>query len=453
MVEDYLANIQQNKELNAFINVFSRDALDRASEIDRRRTNGEKIGKLAGIIIAVKDNICIKDYPVTCASRMLENFISPYNATVIEKILQEDGVIIGKTNLDEFGMGSSNENSYFGPVKNPINEKHVSGGSSGGSAVAVAKGVADIALGSDTGGSVRLPASFCGVVGLKPSYGRVSRYGLVAYASSLDQIGILGNSVGDVYYLFGIISGVDSKDATSVPLPVPKYWQSGEKDISKLRFGIPKEYFGAGLDPEIKESILSKAKKLESEGFVVEEVSLPLTEYAIACYYIIATAEASSNLARYDGVRYGYRSESHKNLGDMYTSTRSEGFGSEVKRRIMLGTYVLSAGYYDTYYRKAQQVRRLMKQQYDHMFKQVDILITPTSPTDAFGMGEKTGDPLKMYLSDIYTVIANLTGICAISLPCGKSKRGLPIGMQLMAGSFQEEKLFATASYIEESIK
>jgi aspartyl-tRNA(Asn)/glutamyl-tRNA(Gln) amidotransferase subunit A len=448
-VKNSLKTIREKGNLNAFITVLEGEALQQAKELDKRRASGKPMGKLAGIILAAKDNICLKGFPTTCGSKGLENFISPYNATTVQKILDEDGIIIGKTNLDEFAMGSSSENSYFGAVKNPIDTLTVPGGSSGGSAVAVKAEMVDLALGSDTGGSVRQPASFCGIVGLKPSYGRISRYGLVAYASSLDQIGIFGKSVADVSYLTGIVSGKDDNDSTSLPNPGPDYQQlinNGEKGI---KIGIPGEYFQEGLDNEIKHTIDSIIEQLRETGFNVSEVSLPLTEYAIATYYIIATAEASSNLARYDGVRYGHRTAKSENLRKMYINSRSEGFGMEVKRRIMLGTYVLSSGYYDAYYKKAQQVRRQIKEQFDDVFKRIDVLITPTSPTPAFKIGEKIDDPLQMYLSDIYTVTANLTGICAINIPCGASKTGLPFGLQIMANAFREDLLFSLGSQIE----
>jgi len=448
-VEKYLKRIKEHQDLNAFISVHEEESRQQALEIDKKRASGQKLGKLAGLIIAVKDNICVKDHLVTCGSHILDNFISPYHATAVEKILAEDGIIIGKTNLDEFAMGSSNENSYFGVVKNPLDPQRVPGGSSGGSAVAVATGMADLALGSETGGSVRQPASFCGVVGVKPTYGRVSRYGLVAFASSLDQIGTLGKTVADAAYLLGIIAGVDPHDSTTVPEPVPDYLKALTGKVEDMRIGIPKEYFEEGLDLEIKQNIFDIIERLRDSGIMVKEISLSLTDYAIATYYIIATAEASSNLARYDGVRYGLRTQNAQDLQEMYLKTRSEGFGKEVKRRIMLGTYVLSAGYYEAYYKKAQQVRRLIKEQYEAAFKEVDLLLTPTSPTPAFKLGEKIEDPLQMYLSDIYTVTANLAGICGVSIPSGKTKDGLPIGLQLIADKFQEDVMFRMADYIE----
>jgi len=451
-VEDYLERIEAHKDLNAFIQVYADEARERARELDARRERGESLGDLAGLIIAVKDNIVIKDHLTTCASHILENFVSPYHATVVEKILQADGLIIGKTNLDEFAMGSSTENSYFGATRNPVDPERVPGGSSGGSAVAIAAGMADLALGSDTGGSIRQPAAFCGVVGLKPTYGRVSRYGLVAYASSLDQIGPFGRTVEDVALFTRIIAGADERDSTTVPTEVPDYLQELQRDPRDLTIGIPQEYFQEGLDGEIRTAIFQVIDRLKEEGFTLKEIRLPLTDYAIATYYIVATAEASSNLARYDGVRYGFRAEGVEDLQEMYFRTRSEGFGTEVKRRIMLGTYVLSAGYYEAYYKKAQQVRRMIKDEFDAAFREVDILITPTTPTPAFRLGEKLDDPLQMYLSDIYTVTVNLAGICALNLPIARTQQGLPIGMQLMAGMFRESDLFRLGHFIERQL-
>ncbi len=452
VVETYLARIETQKYLNAFIQVYADEARERARELDERRAKGESLGALAGLVIAVKDNIVIKDHLTTCASHILDHFVAPYHATVVEKILQADGVIIGKTNLDEFAMGSSTENSYFGAVRNPVDPERVPGGSSGGSAVAVAAGMADLALGSDTGGSIRQPAAFCGVVGLKPTYGRVSRYGLVAYASSLDQIGPFGHTVEDVALLTRVIAGPDPRDSTTVPVEVPDYLKALNQSPLDLTIGIPREYYQEGLDPNIREAIQSVVDRLREAGFTIRELHLPLTDYAIAAYYIVATAEASSNLARYDGVRYGYRAPQAEDLQEMYFRTRSEGFGTEVKRRIMLGTYVLSAGYYEAYYKKAQQVRRMIKDEFDAAFREVDVLITPTTPTPAFRLGEKLDDPLQMYLSDIYTVTVNLAGICALNLPIGETPEGLPIGMQLMGGMFRESDLFRLGHFIEKQL-
>ncbi|CUT03291.1 aspartyl/glutamyl-tRNA(Asn/Gln) amidotransferase subunit A, partial [Candidatus Kryptonium thompsonii] len=403
IVKRYLEKIKEFERLNAFLSVFEKKAIQRAVEIDEKIKNGY-VGKLAGMVIAIKDNICVKDEKCTCASKILENFVSIYNATAVERLLNEDAIVIGKTNLDEFAMGSSTENSYFGPTLNPYDEDRVPGGSSGGSAVAVAAGLSTTALGSDTGGSIRQPAAFCGVYGLKPTYGRVSRFGLVAFASSFDVIGPFGNSTKDVALVLQVIAGRDENDSTSADVPVPDYLSYLDKDVKGLRVGVPVEYFAEGLDDEIREAIEKRLDFLRESGAILEKISLPHTEYNIPTYYILVTAEASSNLARYDGARYGYRSPQAKSLYEMYVKSRSEGFGAEVKRRIMLGTYVLSAGYYEAYYRKAQKVRRLIKEDFDKAFEKVDVIITPTSPTTAFKLGEKTDDPLKMYLSDIYTV-------------------------------------------------
>lgn len=448
ITKEYLNSIEAKKNLNAFLHVYPEKALERAKLIDRKIKNGEG-GKLAGMVISIKDVICIKDELTTCGSRILENFISLYNATVIDRLLAEDAIIIGKTNLDEFAMGSSTENSAFGRVKNPIDESRVSGGSSGGSAVAVKEDMSTTSLGSDTGGSIRQPAAFCGVVGLKPTYGRVSRYGLVAYASSFDCIGPFGKTTKDVARVLHVIAGYDEKDSTSANIPVPDYLSDLTKDVKGLKIGIPKEYLDERLDSEIRNAIEKKLDLLRTNGAIIQEVSLPHTEYTIATYYILVTAEASSNLARYDGAKYGYRSDKTRSLEDMYVKSRSEGFGPEVKRRIMLGTYVLSAGYYDAYYRKAQKVRRLIKEDFDRAFKDVDCLITPTSPTTAFKAGEKLDDPLQMYLSDIYTTSANLAGIPGISIPCGEDHQGLPIGLQILGPQFGESKILKVADFLE----
>ncbi len=445
---EYLDTIESNKELNAFLTILKDSALESSRRIDKKIAESSG-GPLAGMVVAIKDNICIKDVVVSCGSKILEKFISLYDATVIQKLKDADAVIIGKCNLDEFAMGSSTENSAFGRVKNPVQPDYVSGGSSGGSAVAVAKGMATTALGSDTGGSIRQPAAFCGVVGLKPTYGRVSRYGLVAYASSFDVIGPFGLCVKDVARVLQVISGHDENDSTSANVPVPNYEESLTKDVKGLRVGLPKEYFDSSLNSEIRSAIESAADVLRNNGAILKEVSLPHTQYTIATYYILATAEASSNLARYDGARYGYRSENASDLHSMYVKSRSEGFGTEVKRRIMLGTYVLSAGYYDAYYRKGQKVRRLIKEDFTNVFQDVDCLLTPTSPTTAFKAGEKTDNPLEMYLSDVYTTSANLAGIPGISLPWGKDSRGLPIGVQLLAPQFGEPILFRAADFLE----
>ncbi|CUU03313.1 aspartyl/glutamyl-tRNA(Asn/Gln) amidotransferase subunit A [Candidatus Kryptobacter tengchongensis] len=452
IVKKYLEKIKKYQNLNAFLSVFEEKAIKKAVEIDEKIKSGTA-GKLAGMVIAIKDNICVKDERCTCASKILENFISLYNATAVERLLKEDAIIIGKTNLDEFAMGSSTENSYFGPTLNPYDEERVPGGSSGGSAVAVAAGLSTTALGSDTGGSIRQPAAFCGVYGLKPTYGRVSRFGLVAFASSFDVIGPFGNSTKDVALVLQVIAGHDENDSTSANMPVPDYLSYLDKDVKGLRVGIPVEYFSEGLEDEIKEAIEKQIDFLRENGAIIEKISLPHTEYNIPTYYILVTAEASSNLARYDGARYGYRSPNAKSLYEMYVKSRSEGFGPEVKRRIMLGTYVLSAGYYEAYYRKAQKVRRLIKEDFDRAFENVDVIITPTSPTTAFKIGEKTDDPLKMYLSDIYTVSVNLAGVPAINVPVGFDSKGLPIGMQIIGRQFDEGTILRVSDFLEKNYK
>jgi len=450
IVKRYLEKIKEFERLNAFLSVFEKKAIQRAVEIDEKIKNGY-VGKLAGMVIAIKDNICVKDEKCTCASMILENFVSIYNATAVERLLNEDAIVIGKTNLDEFAMGSSTENSYFGPTLNPYDEDRVPGGSSGGSAVAVAAGLSTTALGSDTGGSIRQPAAFCGVYGLKPTYGRVSRFGLVAFASSFDVIGPFGNSTKDVALVLQVIAGRDENDSTSADVPVPDYLSYLDKDVKGLRVGVPVEYFAEGLDDEIREAIEKRLDFLRESGAILEKISLPHTEYNIPTYYILVTAEASSNLARYDGARYGYRSPQAKSLYEMYVKSRSEGFGAEVKRRIMLGTYVLSAGYYEAYYRKAQKVRRLIKEDFDKAFEKVDVIITPTSPTTAFKLGEKTDDPLKMYLSDIYTVSVNLAGVPAINVPAGFDSKGLPIGMQIIGKQFDEGTILKVSDFLEKN--
>lgn len=442
-VKSFLEKIEKNKHLNAFNFIFEKESLEQAELIEEKIKSGNH-GKLAGAVIAIKDVLAYKDHPLTCSSKILSNFNSIYTATTVQKLIDEDAIIIGKTNCDEFAMGSSNENSYFGKVLNPIDESCVPGGSSGGSAVAVAADLCDISLGTDTGGSIRQPAAFCGIFGLKPTYGRVSRYGLTAFASSFDTIGQFSKNVFDLALLMQVISGKDDRDSTSVNQPVPDYTSYLIED-KKFKIGLPKEYFADGLDEEIKNSIFTEIAKLKNDGFEIEEVNLPMTEYTIAAYYILTTAEASSNLARFDGARYGFRSEDFSNLEEMYVNTRTEGFGSEVKRRIMLGTYVLSSGYYDAYYRKAQKVRRLIKEDFDKVFQQVDLIITPTTPTTAFKVGEKSDNPLEMYLSDIYTTSANLAGIPGINIPISNNKIGLPIGMQVLAKQFDEEKLISFA--------
>ncbi len=446
-VKYFLDTIEEKKSLNAFNFVFAEDALKNAGIIETKIKEGTH-GRLAGMVIAIKDVLAIKDKPLTCSSNILRNFVSLYNSTAVQKIIDEDAIIIGKTNCDEFAMGSSNENSAFGNVLNPVNNSYVPGGSSGGSAVAAAAGLCDVSLGTDTGGSIRQPASFCGIYGLKPTYGRVSRYGLTAFASSFDSIGPFANNIEDIALVLQVISGKDKMDSTSADKEVPDF-----TSLSYINFkpviGIPEEYFGEGLDNQVRQLIEDKIHDLKSQGFEIKNISLPNTEYSIATYYILTTAEASSNLARYDGARYGYRYKDSSSLKQMYEFSRTEGFGPEVKRRIMLGTYVLSAGYYDAYYRKAQKVRRLLKNDFDNAFKEVDIILTPTSPFPAFKVGEKSNDPLAMYLSDIYTTSANLAGIPGISIPIGKNSYGLPVGMQIMANQFEEKKLLQFSKYLQ----
>ncbi|MBZ0198663.1 MAG: Asp-tRNA(Asn)/Glu-tRNA(Gln) amidotransferase subunit GatA, partial [Ignavibacteriaceae bacterium] len=436
-IEYFLSRIEANKKLNAFNFIFSEEALASADIIEEKILTG-KHGKLAGMVIAVKDVISIKGKPLTCSSKILKDFFSVYTATAVQKLISEDAIIIGKTNCDEFAMGSSNENSVFGNVLNPVDITRVPGGSSGGSAAAVAAGLCDASLGSDTGGSIRQPASFCGVFGVKPTYGRVSRYGLTAFASSFDSIGPFTNNVTDAAAILEVMSGKDANDSTSSERSVPEYTANLVNRSQPVIIGIPKEYFGKGLSIEVKNAVEEFVKKLEDSNISVKEISLPNTEYTIAAYYILTTAEASSNLARYDGAKYGYRSGNSSSLIEMYKNSRSEAFGSEVKRRIMLGTYVLSAGYYDAYYSKAQKVRRIIKNDFDEAFKKVDLILTPTSPTVAFKIGEKSNDPLEMYLSDIYTTSANLAGIPGINIPAAKNKEGLPIGIQILAPQFGE---------------
>lgn len=450
ITQAYLDKINAAQELNAFISVFENAAIERAKQIDDKIVNGTA-GPLAGLVLAVKDLITLKGAPTTCGSKILSNFMSPYNATVIEKLEALDAIFIGKTNMDEYAMGSSNESSWFGPVKNPRDTERVPGGSSGGSAAAVAGDLCMAALGSDTGGSIRQPASFCGVVGLKPTYGRVSRFGLVAYASSLDQIGPITKSVSDAALLLNAIAGHDNRDSTSANVPTENYMSYLNRDVKGLRIGLPKEYFAKGLDPEVKKPIDTQIEFLRQSGAEVVEVSLPNTEYAIAAYYIIATAEASSNLARFDGARYGVRSENATDLESMYVKSRTEGFGSEVKRRIMLGTYVLSSGYYDAYYRKAQKVRTLIKQDFEKALATVDCLLAPVAPTTAFKLNEKVDDPLTMYLSDVYTVSLNLAGLPGISIPCGTDSQGLPVGLQLICKPFAEGILIQVADFLEKN--
>ena len=453
ITEAFLEKINNlNSEINSFITVCEDIALKQAEEADKKISNG-KFHILTGIPLGIKDLIATKGIKTTCGSKMLYNYIPTYNATVYEKLLEKNIVTLGKNNMDEFAMGSSNETSYFGAVKNPHKLDRVPGGSSGGSAAAVASNQCVASLGSDTGGSIRQPASFCGVVGLKPTYGRVSRYGLVAFASSLDQIGPITKNVEDAAILLEAISCYDKKDSTSVNLPTPDYLKNLKKECIKgLKIGVPKEYFIEGINKEVKECIENILKQLEKNGAEIIDISLPHTDYAVAVYYIIAPAEASSNLARFDGVKYGFRAEKYEDLLDMYKKTRAEGFGNEVKRRIMLGTYALSSGYYDAYYLKASKVRNLIKQDFVNAFKNVDVIMSPVSPTTAFKLGEKLENPLEMYLNDIFTIPVNLAGTCGISIPVGKDSENLPIGLQIIGNFFEEEKILNVAYNIEQLI-
>ncbi len=451
LTKDVLARLDETEnKIKAYIDVTRETALQEAEKADKKIAAGEAISYFEGIPGAIKDNICTKGVKTTCASRMLENFVPPYNATVMEKLQAERPVILGKANMDEFAMGGSTENSAFHPTHNPWNADCVPGGSSGGSAAAVAAGSAIWALGSDTGGSIRQPASFCGVVGMKPTYGRVSRYGLVAFASSLDQIGPLTRDVTDCAHLLQAIAGNDKYDSTSSASEVPDYTKSLVEDVKGLKIGIPKEFFVKGMDAEVETAVRDAIRKLESLGANVQEISLPHTEYAISVYYLIAPAEAATNLERYDGVSYGARVDG-VDVVDMMTKTRSEKFGEEVKRRILIGNYALSAGYYDAYYLKALKVRRLIKEDYDKAFGQVDVIVTPTAPTPAYKIGEMSNDPLKMYLQDIYTVPLNLAGLPGISLPCGYSGQKLPIGLQIIGKPLDEATVLRTAYTYEQS--
>ncbi|HTN20076.1 MAG TPA: Asp-tRNA(Asn)/Glu-tRNA(Gln) amidotransferase subunit GatA [Pelobium sp.] len=448
LVKYYIGRIEDHKHLNAFLETFEAEALAKADEIQAKINNGTG-GKLAGMIIGLKDNISYKGHQMTASSKILEGYEAVYSATVVERILNEDAIIIGRLNCDEFAMGASNETSYFGPVKNYVDEKRVSGGSSGGSAVAVQAGLCFASLASDTGGSIRQPAAFCGVFGLKPTYSRVSRYGVVAYASSFDQVGPIAQSVDDIALILEVIAGKDPHDATSSDVAVPSYSQLVKAEVPKKKIAYIEETLHAeGLDPEIKENVLAQIENLKAQGHTVEPVSFEYLDYVVATYYILTTAEASSNLARYDGVHYGYRSPESKDLISTYKKSRSEGFGDEVKRRIMLGTFVLSAGYYDAYYSKAQKARRLIKEKMDHILEDYNFIITPTTPTPAFHIGEEITDPMVMYLADIFTVGASLAGLPAISLPSGENKEGLPLGIQIIGRRFKEENLLAFSKCI-----
>jgi aspartyl-tRNA(Asn)/glutamyl-tRNA(Gln) amidotransferase subunit A len=440
---------QRDPQVKAFLHVDETDALEQARAVDRRRTSGAPLGPLAGVPVAVKDVLCTRGQPTTCGSKILQKFVPPYDAHVVTRLRKADAVLIGKTNMDEFAMGSSTENSAYQTTRNPWDPTRIPGGSSGGSAAAVAACEAPLALGTDTGGSIRQPASLCGLVGLKPSYGRVSRFGLVAFASSLDQVGPFAHDVTDAALLLEVIAGHDPRDSTSVDRPVPRYSESVNTPMSTPVIGVAREYFGAGLDAEVERAVRDALKVYEDLGATVVDVSLPHSPYAIATYYLVATAEASSNLARYDGVHYGHRAAQYDNLIDMYSRSRGEGFGAEVKRRIMLGTYALSSGYKDAYYLKALKVRRLIRDDFDKAFARCDVVMGPTSPTPAFRIGERTGDPLSMYLADIYTVGCNLTGLPGVSVPCGFTASGLPIGLQIIAPPFAEEKLLRVARLYE----
>ncbi len=435
--------------VKAFMTVVEEEALDKAREVDHKIREGREVSLLAGIPMGLKDNMCTEGVRTTCSSKILHNFIPPYSATVYERLADADAVLVGKTNLDEFAMGSSTENSAYFRSCNPWDLERVPGGSSGGSAAAVAAGMSYFALGSDTGGSIRQPAALCGVVGMKPTYGRISRYGLIAFASSLDQIGPFTRDVTDCALVMNYISGYDRYDSTSVDIEVPDFTRSLVEDIKGMKLAIPREYFGEGIDKEVKDAVLSAIKKFEALGAVCEEVSLPHTDYALPVYYIIASAEASSNLARYDGIRYGYRAENFSDLRDLFVKSRSEGFGAEVKRRIMLGTYTLSSGYYDAYYKKAQKVRTLIKQDFDKVFENYDAVICPTSPDVAFKAGAKTQDPVQMYLSDICTIPVNIAGLPGISIPCGFAD-GLPVGLQVIGKAFDEGTVLRVAYAFEQ---
>jgi aspartyl-tRNA(Asn)/glutamyl-tRNA(Gln) amidotransferase subunit A len=450
LAEEYYARIaMHNPLLNVYLSLTKEQALEQADLVDRSAAKGDALGPLAGIPVGIKDVLVMQGAPSTAGSAILKGYEPPYDATVVARLKAAGAVVLGKTNCDEFAMGSSNENSAYGPVRNPVDTERVPGGSSGGSAAAVAANLAVATLGSDTGGSIRQPASFCGVVGVLPTYGRVSRYGLIAFASSLDRVGPFAGNVRDAAEVLQVIAGFDDRDATSSQLPVGHYIGETEKNLKGLKIGVPEEYFGEGLEPEVRAAVEAGITSLESAGGVIKRISLKHTKYAIPAYYLVATAEASANLARFDGVRYGHRSTQATNLSSMYRLSREEGFGPEVKRRILLGTYALSAGYYDAYYKKAQQVRRLLAEEFLTAFAGVDAIVTPTAPTAAFKLGEKTDDPLAMYLADIYTVTASLAGICGVTVPCGATSTGLPVGMQVLAAHFGEGTAFRVAQAVE----
>ena len=439
----------EDPKVHAFLHVAEDRALEEGGRVDERAKAGDEPGPLAGVPVAVKDNICVADTPTTCGSRILENYRPPYDAHVVERLRDAGAVVIGKTNLDEFAMGSSTENSAFGPTRNPHDHSRTPGGSSGGSAAAVAAGMCPLALGSDTGGSIRQPAALTGTVGFKPTYGRVSRYGLVAFASSLDQIGLLAGTVRDAALGMQTIAGHDPRDSTSANVESPDWVADLGRDLRGLRLGVPKEYFAEGLDPEVRSSVESAITKMESLGAERVEISLPLTQYGIATYYIVAPSEASSNLARYDGVHYGYRAKETPDLEHLVSMSREQGFGPEVTRRIILGTFALSSGYYDAYYNRALKARRLMARDFGRAWEKCDVIVGPTSPTPAFPLGEKANDPMAMYLCDVYTVAANLAGLPAVSVPCGKTKSGLPVGLQIQGPAFDDLRVLQVAAAFE----
>ena len=444
---------EKEKDVEAFVTTLTDEALEQAKDIQAKINAGEISGDFAGIPIGIKDNMCTKGVRTTCSSKMLENFIAPYDATVVEKLNKENMIDLGKLNMDEFAMGGSTEYSYFKKTRNPWDLNKVPGGSSGGSAAAVAANLVPWALGSDTGGSIRQPASFCGVVGLKPTYGLVSRYGLVAFASSLDQIGPITKDVRDSAMLLNIIAGHDEKDSTSAEVEKKDYTRCLNNDVKGLKIGVPREFFAEGINEEVKERLEKIIEEYKNMGAEIEEFSLDIAQYSLATYYIIACAEASSNLGRFDGIRYGYRTPEFSNLKDIYRKSRSEGFGEEVKRRIILGTYVLSSGYYDAYYKKAQQVRTLVMNEFNKAFEKYDVILTPTAPTAAFDIGSKSNNPLEMYLADICTVSVNIAGLPGISIPVGVNKEGMPVGMQLIGNRFQEEKILHAAYAMEQKLK
>lgn len=446
-VFDRIESVEE--KVDSYVTLNKENALKKAEEVDQKLSNGDVLSPLAGIPIGIKDNISTKGLKTTCSSKMLENYVPPFNATVVDKINNADMVITGKLNMDEFAMGSSTETSYVKKTKNPFDFDRIPGGSSGGSAASVSACEAVVSLGSDTGGSIRQPASYCGAVGLKPTYGRVSRFGLVAFASSLDQIGPIGRTVKDVAMLQSVISGHDKYDATSADVEVSDYLANLKSDVRGLKIGVPKEYFGDGIDNNVKNAVYSAVKVLEENGASIKEISLPSTNYALSAYYIISSAEASSNLARYDGVKYGYRAKEFDSLIDMYERTRSEGFGEEVKRRILLGTFVLSSGFFDAYYKKAKLVQRRVSAEFNEVFKDIDVICTPTVPSTAFKIGENMDNPLKMYATDICTVTINIAGLPAMSIPCGYDDKGLPIGLQLVGNKFCEQTLLNTANTYE----